>query len=90
MYVNAWLKQKLTPCREDYPSGGPTPHTLDVWRAAAPAINFISPDIYVPEVVYTVEQYHREGNPIFVPKLNLVWSQRIKRSGFLGSTMQLA
>lgn len=69
MYVNAWLKQKMTPVPGRYPSGGPTPHTLDVWRAAAPSINFISPDIYVPEVVYTVEQYHREGNPIFVPEI---------------------
>ena len=69
MYVNAWLKQKMTPMPGNYPSGGPTPHTLDVWRAAAPAIAFISPDIYVPEVVYTVEQYHREGNPIFVPEI---------------------
>jgi len=69
MYVNAWLKQKLTPMPGKYPSGGPTPHTLDLWRAAAPAIDFISPDIYVPEVVYTVEQYHREGNPIFVPEI---------------------
>jgi len=69
MFVNAWLKQKLTPMPGRYPSGGPTPHTLDVWRAAAPAINFISPDIYVSEVVYTVEQYHREGNPIFVPEI---------------------
>jgi hypothetical protein len=69
MYVNAWLKQKLTPMPGRYPSGGPTPHTLDVWRAAAPAINFISPDIYVPEVAYTVEQYHREGNPIFIPEI---------------------
>jgi Domain of unknown function (DUF5597)/Glycosyl hydrolases family 35 len=69
MYVNAWLKQQLTPMPGDYPSGGPTPHTLDVWRAAAPQIDFISPDIYVPDVAYTVEQYHREGNPIFIPEI---------------------
>ena len=69
MYVNAWLKQKMTPTPGRYPSGGPIPHTLDVWRAAAPAIDFISPDIYIPEVIYTVEQYHREGNPIFVPEI---------------------
>lgn len=68
MYVNAWLKQHLTPMPGEYPSGGPTPHTLDVWRATAPAIDFISPDIYVPDVIYTVEQYHREGNPIFIPE----------------------
>jgi len=69
MYVNAWLKQPLTPKPGNYPSGGPIPHTLDVWRAAAPAIDMIEPDIYVDEVFYTVEQYHREGNPVFIPEI---------------------
>jgi beta-galactosidase GanA len=69
MFVNAWLKQPLTPRPGRYPSGGPTPHTLDLWRAAAPAIDMIEPDIYVNDVFYTVEQYHREGNPIFIPEI---------------------
>jgi hypothetical protein len=69
MYVNAWLKQKMTPIPGRYPAGGPTPHTLDIWRATAPSLDFIAPDIYVPEVTYTIEQYHREANPIFVPEI---------------------
>jgi hypothetical protein len=69
MYVNAWLKQQSTPVPGRYPAGGPTPHTLDVWRAAAPAIDFISPDIYIPEVLQTAEQYHRKGNPLFIPEI---------------------
>ena len=69
MYVNAWLKQPLTPTPGKYPSGGPIPHTLDIWRAAAPAIDMIEPDIYVDDVLYTVEQYHREGNPLFIPEI---------------------
>jgi len=69
MYVNAWLKQPLTPRPGKYPSGGPIPHTLDVWRAAAPAIDMIEPDIYVDDVFHTVEQYHREGNPVFIPEI---------------------
>jgi beta-galactosidase GanA len=33
-----------------YPSGGPLPHLIDVWRAAAPSIDFLAPDIYFPTV----------------------------------------
>jgi len=70
MYVNAWIKQRGFGSPGKYPSGGPIPHTLDVWRLNAPAIDFISPDIYVaiPEARYTIEQYHRAGNPVFIPE----------------------
>ena len=71
MYVNAWIKQPGSgsyPGR--YPNGGPIPHTLDIWRAAASSIDFIAPDIYVsPDIAkYTIEQYHRPGNPVFIPE----------------------
>jgi hypothetical protein len=69
MYVNAWLKQPHSAIPGKYPAGGPTPHTLDVWRAAAPSIDLIEPDIYVPDAVYAIEQYHRDGNAIFVPEI---------------------
>ncbi len=70
MYVNAWIKQPRMGPPSNYPSGGPIPHTLDLWRANAPAIDFIAPDIYVaiPEARYTIEQYHRPGNPVFIPE----------------------
>ena len=70
MYVNAWIKQRGFGSPGKYPSGGPVPHTLDLWRKNAPAIDFISPDIYVPieEARYTIEQYHRAGNPLFIPE----------------------
>ena len=69
MYVNAWIKQPGFGSPGKYPAGGPIPHTLDIWRAAAPAIDFIAPDIYVPDLSYTVTQYHRDGNPLFVPEI---------------------
>ena len=69
MYVNAWIKQPGFEKPGKYPSGGPIPHTLDVWRAVAPAIDLIEPDIYVPDATYTIEQYHREGNPVFIPEM---------------------
>jgi hypothetical protein len=71
MYVNAWIKQPgaggAWPGK--YPSGGPIPHTLDIWRAAAPAIDLIVPDIYVPDARYTIAQYHRPGNAFFIPEI---------------------
>jgi hypothetical protein len=59
MYVNAWIKQPGFGSPAKYPSGGPIPHTLDIWRANATAIDFIAPDIYVsiPEARYTIQQY---------------------------------
>jgi hypothetical protein len=71
MYVNAWIKQHGYGSPGKYPSGGPVPHTLDIWRLNAPAIDFIAPDMYVsiPEIKYTIEQYDRPGNPIFIPEI---------------------
>lgn len=70
MYVNAWIKQPRGGYPGKYPNGGPVPHTLDIWRAAAPSVDFIAPDIYVPADLarYTVEQYRRSGNPLFIPE----------------------
>ena len=70
MYVNAWIKQPRAGWPGKYPNGGPIPHTLDIWRANASAIDFIAPDIYVPQKVakYTIEQYNRPGNPVFIPE----------------------
>ncbi len=48
----------------------PVPHTLDIWRAAAPSVDFLAPDIYVPIDIakYSIEQYRRPGNPVFIPE----------------------
>jgi hypothetical protein len=71
MYVNAWLKQpeQYGHAPGNYPSGGPTPQVLAMWRAAAPSIDFIAPDIYiVNEYRYVCEQYTLSGNPLFIPE----------------------
>ena len=45
MYVNAALiRPGYKPGQ--YPSGGPLPHLMDIWKAAAPDIDFLAPDIY--------------------------------------------
>jgi beta-galactosidase GanA len=51
-----------------YPSGGPLPHLFDIWRAAAPAIDFLSPDLYFPNFVEWANRYVRPGNPLFIPE----------------------
>ena len=70
MFVNAWPKAAMFGWPGKYPSGGPVPHTLDIWRANAPAIDAITPNVYAPKqgALYLLEQYHRSGNPILLPE----------------------
>jgi beta-galactosidase GanA len=67
MFVNAAL---IRPGYQpgQYPSAGPLPHLIDVWRAGAPAIDFIAPDIYFPTFVEWTRRYVRGGNPLFIPE----------------------
>jgi beta-galactosidase GanA len=51
-----------------YPSAGPLPHLMDVWRAGAANIDFLSPDIYFQNFAEWARRYHRSGNPLFVPE----------------------
>jgi beta-galactosidase GanA len=70
MYVNAQLPAPHERAGE-YPSGGPHPYYLEVWRAAARSIDFYSPDIYWPNFEYWIQRYEVPGNPIFVPEARL-------------------
>ncbi|HMJ23753.1 MAG TPA: DUF5597 domain-containing protein [Terriglobales bacterium] len=70
MYVNAQLPAPQERAGE-YPSGGPHPYYLEAWRAAAPSIDFYSPDIYWPNFEYWVERYEVPGNPIFIPEARI-------------------
>ena len=69
MYVNVALNR---PGRApgEYPSGGPLPHLLDVWKAGAPSIDLLAPDIYFPNFSDIVDRYARPDNPLFVPEAN--------------------
>jgi beta-galactosidase GanA len=70
MYVNAQLPAPHERPGE-YPSGGPHPAYLEVWRAAAPNIDFYSPDIYWPDFENWVQRYEIPGNAIFVPEARI-------------------
>ena len=67
MFVNAAL---IRPGREpgQYPSAGPLPHLMDVWKAAGSAIDFLSPDFYMPGFEHWCDLYTRQGDPLFVPE----------------------
>jgi len=68
MYVNAALiRPNYKPGQ--YPSAGPLPHLFDIWRAAAPNIDFFSPDIYFATFVEWSTKYDRANNPLFIPEV---------------------
>ena len=68
MYLNAAL---IRPGYQpgQYPSAGPLPHLIDIRRAGAPQIDFLSPDIYFPNFAEWCRKYTRSGNPLFVPEV---------------------
>lgn len=68
MMVNAWIVQKPNEQPGEYPNGGPVSRVLDIWKAAAPAIDILSPDIYLPNFKEIVAKYHREDNPLLIPE----------------------
>jgi hypothetical protein len=68
MFVNAWIVQPRDKGPGDYPSGGPQAHVLDFWRAGAPDIDLLCPDIYLPDFEEICALYTRNGNPLFIPE----------------------
>jgi hypothetical protein len=66
MYVNAALiRPNYAPGQ--YNSGGPLAHSLDIWRAGGPQIDFLAPDIY-RNFKDWCDKYDRSGNPLFIPE----------------------
>src|SRR6185436_8087186 len=69
MYVNAALNRTGRKPGE-YPAGGPVPHLIDVWKAGAPSLDFLAPDIYFPNFSQLAARYALTGNVLFVPEAN--------------------
>jgi beta-galactosidase GanA len=69
MYVNAALNRTGRK-PGDYPSGGPVPHLLDVWKAGAPSLDFLAPDIYFPNFTQLAARFNRADNALFIPEAN--------------------
>ena len=76
MYVNNWLKSpRAYPIQtipgDDYPSGGPTINMMPIWKIAAPSIDLLAPDIYVPNsenYQQVMRDFHTPNNPLLVPE----------------------
>jgi len=73
LYVNAALRDPISnPKANTYESGGPTDNVIPIWKAAAPSIDLLAPDIYMPEsekALKVIELYSRPDNALFVPEI---------------------
>ncbi|RYY74853.1 MAG: beta-galactosidase [Gammaproteobacteria bacterium] len=70
MYTNVALRDPFNPTH--WEKGGATDNVLHIWKAAAPHLDIIAPDIYNPDhkvVLKWLEQYSGKGNPLFVPEI---------------------
>ncbi len=72
LYVNAALRDPINnPSATTYESGGATDNVIPIWKAAAPAIDLVAPDIYLQEsekALKVIELYDRPDNTLFVPE----------------------
>ena len=73
LYVNVALRDPITnPSANNYESGGATDNVIPIWKTAAPAIDLLAPDIYLPEsekALKVIDLYDRIDNPLFVPEI---------------------
>ncbi len=78
MFANAWLSSLASVAGGwasgghkpgEWPSGGPLPQTFDIWRAAAPSLDFLAPDIYQPNFEAWCQHYTQPNNPLFIPEM---------------------
>jgi len=78
-YVNVWIDYPLPelPQRQldtpgiGYPSGGAVQKLVGLWRALAPSIDMIGPDIYAADSPFyreTIAAYKRPDNPLWIPE----------------------
>lgn len=67
MFVNASVgrqDQKIG----TYPSGGPVAFVMDIWRAGAPELDMLCPDIYYGDFIGHCRKYTQSGNPLYIPE----------------------
>lgn len=80
MYCNVWLayppgelpERHIATPGIGYPSGGPNQLMLPLWKAAAPAIDLIGPDVYSSDpsfVLNILDMYRRPDNPLWIPEI---------------------
>ncbi|MFG6468442.1 DUF5597 domain-containing protein [Roseateles sp. BYS87W] len=75
MYVNNALRNPLEqppkPWANNFSSGGPSWDVIDIYKAAAPAVDIVGPDLYSPEsaqIEANLRLFQRPDNPLWVPE----------------------
>jgi hypothetical protein len=72
LYVNSALRNPFQTTHEhNYETGGPTDNVISIWKAAAPSIDLLAPDIYLEDsadYLKVLDLYHRPDNALFVPE----------------------
>jgi hypothetical protein len=83
LYTNAWLNFDVATSTDladipnvagggtrpgIYPSGGPLPHTLDIWKLNAPTLDFLAPDLYLNDYEASCRDYRHGNQPLFIPE----------------------
>jgi beta-galactosidase GanA len=72
MYCNAALSDPFAEAKSwGGASGGPDWPMLDVWKAAAPHVDLLAPDIYTRDAkayLAYLDRYARADNPLYVPE----------------------
>lgn len=78
-YINVWIdyppaelpQRQIDTPGIAYPSGGAVQKFVGLWRALAPSIDMIGPDIYADNSQFyrqTVAAYKRADNPLWIPE----------------------
>jgi hypothetical protein len=78
-YINVWIdypaaelpQRQLDTPGIGYPSGGAVQKMVGLWRALAPSIDMIGPDIYTDDSPFyrqVIAAYHRPDNPLWIPE----------------------
>ncbi len=68
LFTNAWLAD-ADKAYGKYPNGGPRVAVLDVWKKNTPHLDWLSPDIYGPDLREMCAAY-ADGQPLFIPETN--------------------
>ncbi len=72
LYLNHSLENPLATSREGRPEwSAMTDHVLDIWKATAPSLDLVAPDIYMPQYAQyekIVKTYARKDNALFIPE----------------------
>jgi hypothetical protein len=80
LYANVWLSYPPAELPErrmpipgiQYPSGGAVQKYVGLWRALAPSLDAIGPDIYASDALFArevLDAYNRPDNPLWIPEM---------------------